>query len=96
MDRGVRLPNVTDFKQSSDQIEDSMDSIKFIRQDSVDLSDLRDKYKFALKLLKSHHEYSDGIALITEIDESLKESTDDSLDKLDLHLLVSRQIGLRM
>ena len=73
-----------------------MDSIKFIRQDSNDISELKDKYRFALKLLRSTREYSDGIALITEIDETLKESNNDSFEKLELHCLVSRQIGLRM
>jgi hypothetical protein len=31
-----------------------------------------------MKLLKSHREYSDGIALITEIDEALKEKKEET------------------
>lgn len=96
VDRGMRLPNVTDQTKPSEHVDDSMDSIKFIRTEATDICDLKDRYKLALKLLKTQREYSDGIALLTSIDEALKEMSNDGHEKLDLHLQVSRQIGDKM
>ena len=64
--------------------------MKNASRDNIDLQELRDKFESALKLLKSPREHSDGITMITEIDEVLKGSRNHSLEKMELLSQVSR------